>query len=372
MTDISKHPAWTVSESDLQAYCDGQLDASRRAMVEAHLAAHPEDAARLNDYHAQTMAMHVLYSQSELPENDALNRLTGQLDRKINRQRSRRRTYRMAAAVAGLVAVIGVGWSMQERFPKTEDPFLAFTRQATDAHMLFAGRLPEPTKAEASDKSTVVSWLSQRLTGIPLQAPDLSVHGYNLTMERVLPSADGPAAQLMYVHDKKGLPITLFIGKNQQTRPAAFTYVQNSDVSIFYWQDGPLSYSLAGRLDRQRLLELAEEVSSQVQSVPPLPQNFVWQPNHDGNKTASATTVAPDPIVKPEPAVSPAAGKAEPDQGAVQPALDKRPAATESRPDTAPAEPKKIPASATGAEPAAEKPAPPPATAPEQEQPKNT
>ena len=261
---------------------------------------------------------------------------------------------------------------MQDRFPKTEDPFVAFTRQATDAHMLFAGRLPDATKSDASDQSTVVSWLSQRLTGIPLHAPDLGVHGYSLTMERVLPSADGPAAQLMYVHDKEGLPVTLFIGKNQQTRPAAFTYVQNADVSIFYWQDGPLSYSIAGRLDRQRLLALAEEVSSQVQTVPPLPQNFVWQPNHDDKKTASATTVAPDPIAKSEPAVTPAAGKAAPEQGAVQPALDKRPPAVENRPDSAPAEPKKIPASATGSEPATEKPAPPPAVAPEQEQPKNT
>ncbi|HKU47199.1 MAG TPA: NepR family anti-sigma factor, partial [Burkholderiales bacterium] len=39
-----------VSENDLQAYADGKLEEARRAAVAAWLAAHPEDAERIESY----------------------------------------------------------------------------------------------------------------------------------------------------------------------------------------------------------------------------------------------------------------------------------------------------------------------------------
>ncbi|MGH8724755.1 MAG: anti-sigma factor family protein, partial [Burkholderiales bacterium] len=44
MTD---HP---VTEADLQAYADGELPEERRAAVAAWLAAHPDDAERIEGY----------------------------------------------------------------------------------------------------------------------------------------------------------------------------------------------------------------------------------------------------------------------------------------------------------------------------------
>ena len=39
-----------VSEADLQAYADGRLTPARRVVVEAWLAAHPEEAERIAAY----------------------------------------------------------------------------------------------------------------------------------------------------------------------------------------------------------------------------------------------------------------------------------------------------------------------------------
>ena len=39
-----------IPETDLQAYADGKLPSERRAAVEAWLAAHPEDAERIESY----------------------------------------------------------------------------------------------------------------------------------------------------------------------------------------------------------------------------------------------------------------------------------------------------------------------------------
>ena len=39
-----------VSEHELHAYVDGELSPQRRVALEAWLAGHPEDAARVRDY----------------------------------------------------------------------------------------------------------------------------------------------------------------------------------------------------------------------------------------------------------------------------------------------------------------------------------
>ena len=140
--------------------------------------------------------------------------------------------------------------------------------------------------------STVVSWLSQRLIGVPVRAPDLHALGYELTVERILPSADGPAAQLMYESDKANDPVTLFIGKSRDKKQIAFTYLQNDDLSVFYWQEGPFAYSLAGKLDRRNLLALAEAVNAQLVTLPPVPKSMVQRRTADVIHAAGAAPLA--------------------------------------------------------------------------------
>ena len=50
-----------ITEADLQAYVDGQLPETRHAEIEAWLAVHPEEAARLHAYRAQNHALHGLF-----------------------------------------------------------------------------------------------------------------------------------------------------------------------------------------------------------------------------------------------------------------------------------------------------------------------
>jgi len=47
-----------VNEAQLHAFVDGALDEGARAAVEAHLATHPDDAARVSAYRAQNDALH--------------------------------------------------------------------------------------------------------------------------------------------------------------------------------------------------------------------------------------------------------------------------------------------------------------------------
>src|SRR4051794_26531637 len=90
-----------ISELDLHAYADGQLDAARRSEVEAYLAAHPEAAAQGRDFRAQ---MQLLHSRYDGVMNEPVPlRLTQVL-------RSRSLPQGLAAAVAWLSCGLATGW----------------------------------------------------------------------------------------------------------------------------------------------------------------------------------------------------------------------------------------------------------------------
>ncbi len=264
-----------ISEVDLHGYIDGELTAQRYAEVEAYLALRPDHAARLAEYGTLTLSLHRLFDVPPAASR-RIEALTEELDRGLRRRRTAHRLLRLAVVAIVLMVFAGLASSVHDRFRQAEDRFLAFTQQATDAHILFAGTRPEAGEDVAGDlEPTVVSWLSQRLTGVPGRAPDLRPLGYDLTVERILPTANGPAAQLMYENAASDQPVTLFIGKSKDKSQTAFTYVQNDDLSIFYWQEGPFAYSLAGKLEKFDLLALAEEVNAQLVALPPMPKAMV-------------------------------------------------------------------------------------------------
>jgi anti-sigma factor RsiW len=283
-----------ISEIDLHGYIDGELSAQRRAEVDAYLAAHPDQAARLAAYGSLTLSLHTLYGDGVGGANRTIDSLTADLDRALRRRRMAHRLARVAVAVLVVATGAAVASGVHDRFRQAEDRFLAFTRQATEAHVLFAGNKPVPSDAALDEETAVVTWLSQRLTGVPVRAPDLQAFGYELSVERILPSPGGPAAQLMYESRKSEEPITLFIGKSRDMKPTAFTFVQNDDLSIFYWQEGPFAYSLAGNLDRMELLTLAEEVNAQLVALPPVPKPMVQRPAGESGRAAAE---APPPSV---------------------------------------------------------------------------
>jgi anti-sigma factor RsiW len=296
MTHSSNSERRPIAESDLHGYLDGDLAIERRVEVEAYLAAHPDQAARVAEYSELTLDLHRLFDDEETPVSPEIEALTDDLGRALRRRRSIRRLFAAVAAVVVIATGVSLATGMHDSFRQAEDRFQAFTQQATDAHLLFAGVTPATDDTEIDNDTTVVSWLSQRLTGVPVRAPDLRSLGYELTVERILPSADGPAAQLMYESAARETPVTLFIGKSRDKRQNAFTFVQNEDLSIFYWQEGPFAYSLAGKLERAELLTLAEAVDAQLTALPPVPKSMVQRRAGESTLAAEKTGPAERPV----------------------------------------------------------------------------
>jgi anti-sigma factor RsiW len=238
-----------VTEADLHAFVDGQLDGARRAAVEAYLAANPAEAERARAYARQNEQLHALFDGVlDEPVPEAL---------RVQPVRRAPSPMRYAALLAA--AIIGgvLGWALRGEEPSTITANLP--QQAALAHVVYAPEVQHPVEVSAREEAHLVSWLSKRL-GAPVHAPQLTDAGYELVGGRLLPGADGPAAQFMY-QDVRGNRLTLYVRTTSDgNRETAFRYAKEDKVGVFYWVDGPFGYALSGEIERPELLRVAEGV----------------------------------------------------------------------------------------------------------------
>src|SRR6516165_4127340 len=112
-----------VTEDELHAYVDDELAADRRDAVEAWLASHPEDAARVAEWRAQAAAAVIM------------------------------------AFLAGGV----VGWMAHGASAAAPSRFDTFTTQALDAYRVYVVEVRHPVEVTGAERPHLVQWLSKRL-----------------------------------------------------------------------------------------------------------------------------------------------------------------------------------------------------------------
>lgn len=247
-----------VTEAELHAYLDGELPEARRAAVEAYLAAHPAEHARINAYRAQGEELRALYEPvlaEPVPE-----RLVAALAHR------RRFPWQRYAAAAGFLIVGGLAGWLARGWIGTD--YLAgrppmWAQRAAIAHVVYSPEVRHPVEVGADQETHLVNWLSKRL-GTELKVPALGSLGYALVGGRLLPGERGPVAQFMY-QDARGQRLTLYVRTNpEQARETAFRFAQENNVGVFYWLDRRLGYALSGEVEKDELLRVASAVYKQL------------------------------------------------------------------------------------------------------------
>jgi anti-sigma factor RsiW len=262
MTD----PAGHVTESELQAYFDGELGPERRRAVEAHLATHPEDALRLESYRGHDMLIRRAYrTLAERPIPPRM--LQTVMAQPVTRARRRWLLPALAAAAAILLFLAGTtsGWYGRALLAPDALRLHTLVADAAAAHLVYAVEVRHPVEVPATEQDHLATWLGRRLD-VPLRVPDLSASGYELVGGRLLPAEQGrPAAQLMY-QDVGGRRVTLYVRTIPGNQHTAFRFAREGDLSALYWEDGNVAWVLVGELPRARLLELANQVYAALQN----------------------------------------------------------------------------------------------------------
>jgi anti-sigma factor RsiW len=250
-----------VAEHDLQAYVDGKLPQERHAAVAAWLAAHPEDAERIESYRQLAGELRTTYE--DVLDEPVPERLKGALTP------SRARSTAWVAVWIALGVALGAlaGWqlhSMQAAPAATADASAALAYRAAVAHATYSPEVRHPVEVGADQEAHLVSWLSKRL-GTPLRAPKLETVGYSLVGGRLLPGERGPAAHFMY-QCNRGTRVTLYVRSDMASnRSTAFRYAREGTVGVFYWVDGRSGYALSSSdISKEDLLSVANAAYQQL------------------------------------------------------------------------------------------------------------
>ncbi len=249
-----------ITENDLLAYADRALTGAELEAVEAYLASHPDDAARVQGWQRQNETLRALYDHAAA--EPVPPRLSAY---RIERQRrgSILRWSGIAAAALLFLAVGGVaGWYGHALYPAVVPASPALAAEAIEAHRIYASEVIHPVEVWANEEDHLQAWLSKRLDR-PLTVPDLRTDGFTLVGGRLLPAMSGPAAQFMY-EDDTGRRITLYVMPAETEEETSFRFASFDRLSALFWTDETISCALVGDLPRDRLLEIARRAYRQL------------------------------------------------------------------------------------------------------------
>jgi anti-sigma factor RsiW len=243
-----------ISDDDLHALADGQLNESRAAEVGAHLEESPADASRVAFYRRLNNDLHGLFDP--LLSEPVPGRL-------LAAGYGRKRTWPLQAVAATVLLAVGVGsgWFAHQYMMVQELPAIAFTENAAQAHLAYVSEVRHPVEVAAAESDHLQKWLSKRLQN-NVSIPNLSKVGYEFLGGRLLPAGNGVAAQLMY-QNSAGNRVTLYFTHGGES-DTAFRYVQADGLSVFYWRDTNFTYALASELPREELLTICNAVYGQI------------------------------------------------------------------------------------------------------------
>jgi len=249
-----------IDDAELHAWLDGELDTDGARAVEAWLADHPDDAARVAAWRAQNEALSGLDAEildEPLPER--LRKVLNSAPRSAARVGSGN-WLRAAAALVLFVAGAGAGWWLHGLgFPGGAARDVVFVDRAAGAHLVFTREKRHAVEARAdTEERHLVNWLSRRL-GRKLNPPPLDGAGFRLIGGRLVADDGGPAAQFMY-EDGTKRRLTIYVRKARDEKNVAFRVVEARGVSAFYWIEKPYAYALIGNIGRDELLKLGRVV----------------------------------------------------------------------------------------------------------------
>ena len=243
----------------MHAYVDNELPAERRGDVEAWLATHPDDAARVQSWRTMAEALHARYDSivdEAVPKRLEIERLVRQ---------PRKWMYgAIAATLAAFIVGGGVGW-LARGAAAAPSPFQNFTVDALDAHRLYVVEVRHPVEVPGSERAHLQQWLTKRC-GWLVRAPELTPAGLKLVGGRLLPGSEGPASFMMY-EGASGERFTIYTVKSDAKTTQMRFAAQGKESSLFWADDGVAYAVVSSGTDRGRLTQIAQAVYDQMEKT---------------------------------------------------------------------------------------------------------
>jgi anti-sigma factor RsiW len=232
----------SVSDAQLHAFFDGQLDEADERAVLAYLSDHPEALRRFREHNARCHDLtEGIADLADDHVDPATAALAERLAERLHQRERRQRLKRWLGVSSAAVVLLATGWAGHTTWvrARTADlpPLLA---DAARDHVIFSSA-GKPVEIPGSEEDLMLRIFASHL-GAEVQIPNLSDHGYRLIGGRLLGSAEGPFVQLLY-DDGANHPLTLYVAKQRIDREGLqLTEIEGRGAG--YWNRQALAYAL--------------------------------------------------------------------------------------------------------------------------------
>ena len=240
-----------ISELDLMAYVDEQLDPERRIAVEDHLSRHPVLAAQImGDLRRRDELRLALTEAASAMSNNRLELPAERLGRRLSFRMTLHRNRRAIAASI----FVGAGWFAHAMFGGLgADPASAahilpvYADDAVAAHRTVLGEARHDAAAPVANAGGTIP-----LPHLPAAFAPVGSH--------LVPTERGSAVQML-IHGPDEELLTLFAVETDSFNIEPPHAEAVRDVNVAYWQSGWVAYVLSGTGDQKELLSLASRLS---------------------------------------------------------------------------------------------------------------
>ena len=253
-------PENTISDIELQAYIDNELDSIRHAEIEEIVNSSAELQLKVDELRRINNGLNTLFQpklEEKVPEH--ISHLVAPTIQ------SNRLVYAASILLAVTIGMVS-GWYGHSRLqqPVNLQPTAeTLVKDAFAFHAIYTPEIKHPVEVKADQYTHLVKWLSKRLE-TPIRIPDLKPSGFNLLGGRLLTSEERPAAQFMY-ENNNGQRITIF-ARNCGTEDSetAFSYASKNNINGFYWTDKNLSFVILADIQKNKISEIAHTVYEEM------------------------------------------------------------------------------------------------------------
>ncbi|MFL4990423.1 MAG: anti-sigma factor family protein [Microvirga sp.] len=230
-----------ITEGDLLAYVDDQLDPARRIEVEEHLAQNPDAATRvMADLKDRDILRLIHAAPLPRPAEPILAAAT-----RLERALAWRELGLKLRRIAAVVTLIGFGWfahgqvglgiTDSEASPKPP----AFVEDALHSHETAQVRARMVSQRETAEYNP-----SEILAETGIQLPPLP-EGWQVRDAQVFPSRDGHSVEIAVDAGDLGR-VSLFAAHVPVFNVIDPTVARLDGAKTVYWQTGQLAYALTG------------------------------------------------------------------------------------------------------------------------------
>lgn len=266
-----------IAEEDLHGFLDGELDDDKRETIAAHLARTPADAARIENWHQQSLLLRAAFAQVPLePVPMSLSfsfapRLVtspsfaaglGVRDAPPRHTQQRSFAFSVAAFIAGVSITLAASFSLH--------------RYAEHTRLLQAAQGPALARLAASAlrHSPLPAARAQAVPSMPgtvepvlVALPMLQQEGWRLLRGEIRGRA-GSSANCLDFAGPNGAPAVLCIAAIETTHEKPFGAFDSASPYSVYWRDGASLYALATRLEKAQLVARAQDIRAALAAKP--------------------------------------------------------------------------------------------------------